>query len=67
MQAKQKFKLSFRSLMTSLVMLNGLASTGGDIVANIIREFVLKGITSHIPTDAQPQSVLPDSFLRSKN
>ncbi len=38
----------------SLVVLNGLASTGGDIVANIIREFVLKGITSHIRTDAQP-------------
>jgi Carboxypeptidase regulatory-like domain len=37
----------------SLVMLNGLASTGGDIIANIIREFVLKGITSDIPTDAQ--------------
>jgi len=39
----------------SLVLLNGLASTGGDIVANIIREFVLKGITSHLPTRANGQ------------
>jgi hypothetical protein len=39
----------------SLVLLNGLASTGGDIVANIIREFVLKGITSHVATRANGQ------------
>src|SRR5581483_5239368 len=30
----------------SLVLFNGLAITGGDIVANLFREFVLKGITS---------------------
>ncbi len=39
----------------SLVLFNGLATTGGDIVANIIREFVLKGITSHVPTHANGQ------------
>ncbi len=37
----------------SLVLLNGLASTGGDIVANIIREFILKGITSHVPSGSR--------------
>jgi hypothetical protein len=31
----------------SLVLLNGLADTGGDAVANLIREFVLKRFTSH--------------------
>lgn len=33
----------------SLVLINGLAGTGADIVSNLIREFVLKGITSHVP------------------
>jgi hypothetical protein len=33
----------------SLVLLNGLAGTGADVVSNLIREFVLKGITSHVP------------------
>ena len=33
----------------SLVLFNGLAGIGGDAVANLIREFVLKGITSHAP------------------
>jgi len=33
----------------SLVLLNGLADTGGDAVANLIREFVLKRFTSHAP------------------
>jgi hypothetical protein len=33
----------------SLVLFNGLASTGADAVANLIREFVLKQITSHVP------------------
>ena len=33
----------------SLVLLNGLADTGGDAVANLIREFVLKRFTSHTP------------------
>ena len=35
-----------------LVVLNGLATMGGDVVANLIREFVLKGITSHVPEEA---------------
>ncbi len=33
----------------SLVLLNGVAGIGADAVANLIREFVLKGITSHVP------------------
>lgn len=33
----------------SLVLLNGLAATGGDAFANLIREFVLKKFTSHVP------------------
>ncbi len=33
----------------SLVLLNGLAGTGADAVANLIREFLLKQITSHVP------------------
>jgi hypothetical protein len=33
----------------SLVLFNGLAGTGADAVANLIREFLLKGITSHAP------------------
>ena len=36
----------------SLVLLNGLASTGANAVSNLIREFVLKGITSHVPKGA---------------
>ena len=36
----------------SLVVFNGLAGTGADAVANLIREFVLKQITSHVPKDA---------------
>lgn len=36
----------------SLVLLNGLASTGADAVANLVREFLLKGITSHVPSGA---------------
>jgi hypothetical protein len=36
----------------SLVLFNGLASTGADAVANLIREFVLKQITSHVPNAA---------------
>ncbi len=39
----------------SLVVLNGLAGTGADAVANLIREFVLKGITSHVPKGANGQ------------
>jgi hypothetical protein len=33
----------------SLVVLNGLATTGGDVIANLTREFILKRFTSHIP------------------
>ena len=36
----------------SLVLLNGLAGTGADAVANLIREFLLKRITSHVPQSA---------------
>jgi hypothetical protein len=32
----------------SLVLLNGLANTGADAAANLIREFLLKGITTHV-------------------
>jgi hypothetical protein len=33
----------------SLVIFNGLAGTGADAVSNLIREFLLKRITSHVP------------------
>jgi len=33
----------------SLVLLNGLAATGGDAFANLVREFLLKRFTSHVP------------------
>lgn len=36
----------------SLVLLNGLATTGGDALANLLREFVLKRFTSHVPKQA---------------
>ncbi len=36
----------------SLALFNGLAGTGADAVANLLREFVLKGITSHVPKGA---------------
>ena len=36
----------------SLILLNGLAGTGADAVGNLIREFVLKRITSHVPEGA---------------
>jgi hypothetical protein len=32
--------------------LNGLAGTGADAAANLIREFLLKRITSHVPQGA---------------
>jgi len=40
----------------SLVGVNGLAGIGGDAVANLIREFVLKRFTSHVPkgVDSKP-------------
>jgi Carboxypeptidase regulatory-like domain len=39
----------------SLVLFNGLANTGADAAANLIREFLLKGITSHVPAGANSQ------------
>ena len=39
----------------SLALFNGLASTGADAVSNLIREFLLKGITSHVPQGADGQ------------
>ena len=39
----------------SLVLLNGLADTGADAAANLIREFLLKGITTHVPKGANGQ------------
>lgn len=36
----------------SLVLLNGLGGTGVDAVSNLIREFLLKRITSHVPRGA---------------
>ncbi len=37
----------------SLILLNGLAGIGADAVGNLIREFVLKGITSHVPQETR--------------
>lgn len=39
----------------SLVVLNGLADIGANAVSNVIREFVLKRITSHVPNGANGQ------------
>jgi hypothetical protein len=39
----------------SLVFLNGLVDTGADALENLIREFLLKGITSHVPKYANGQ------------
>jgi hypothetical protein len=39
----------------SLVLLNGLGDLGANAVSNLIREFVLKGITSHVPEGANGQ------------
>jgi hypothetical protein len=36
----------------SLTVFNGLAATGADAVGNLIREFVLERITSHVPIGA---------------
>jgi hypothetical protein len=38
-----------------LVFFNGLANAGADAAANLIREFLLKGITSHVPKNANGQ------------
>jgi len=39
----------------SLVLLNGLSETGGNAVSNLIREFLLKPLTSHVPSNAKGQ------------
>ena len=39
----------------SLVVFNGLADIGADAATNLIREFVLKGITKHVPSGANGQ------------
>jgi hypothetical protein len=39
----------------SLVLFNGMAATAADAMSNLFREFVLKGITSHIPAGANGQ------------
>ena len=39
----------------SLVLRNGLAGMGAAVVSNLIREFLLKGITSHVPLGANGQ------------
>jgi len=38
-----------------LVLFNGLADIGANAAANVIREFVLKQITSHVPEGANGQ------------
>ena len=39
----------------SLVFLNGLADTGANAVSNLFREFVLKSLTTHVPSNAHGQ------------
>lgn len=39
----------------SLTLLNGLAETGADAASNLIREFMLKGMTNHVPSGANGQ------------
>lgn len=39
----------------SLVLVNGLAGIGADAATNLIREFLLKRITTHVPKDANGQ------------
>lgn len=39
----------------SLVMLNGATGIGANAVSNLIREFLLKGLTSHVPKGADGQ------------
>ncbi len=40
---------------TRLVLLNGLVNTGADAVENLVREFLLKGVTTHVPKAANDQ------------
>jgi len=39
----------------SLVLFNGLAGIGAEAAGNLIREFVLKRFTSHVPKQANGQ------------
>ena len=39
----------------SLVMINGATGVGANAVSNLIREFLLKGLTSHVPKSANGQ------------
>ncbi|GAC1438038.1 MAG: hypothetical protein NVSMB58_32400 [Terriglobales bacterium] len=39
----------------SLIVLNGLAGTGANAVSNLVREFLLRRITSHVPDGANGQ------------
>lgn len=39
----------------SLVLLNGATGVGANAVSNLIREFLLKGLTSHVPKGANGQ------------
>jgi hypothetical protein len=39
----------------SLVLFNGLAATGATAVSNLLREFVFKRVTSHLPHDVNGQ------------
>jgi hypothetical protein len=50
------------------VVFNGLASIGTDAVSNLFREFLLKGITSHVPngrTINHNAGLVPTEFLES--
>ena len=38
----------------SLALVNGLADIGADAAANLVREFLFKGITSHVTKDYRP-------------
>jgi hypothetical protein len=38
----------------SLVLFDGLVGTAADGVSNLLREFVLKGITTHVSANGQP-------------
>jgi hypothetical protein len=39
----------------SLVMVNGLVNTGADAASNLLREFVLKRFTTHVPSGSNGQ------------
>jgi Carboxypeptidase regulatory-like domain len=43
----------------SLVILNGLATTGGTAFSNVLREFVFKRVTSHVPDRSKTNDRIP--------